>query len=311
LPNPRQTLSYLSRRLAAAGVRPRLQYGQNFLIDLNLLELLFDTAQIGPDDVVLEVGAGTGALSAMLASLAGAVVSVEIDRQLAQIAREELALYDNATLLVQDALKNKNRLHPTVLDAVRARLAEAPGRRFKLVANLPYNIATPVISNLLAHGPVPETMTVTIQMELAERIASPPNTRDYSALSVWVQSQCQVRIVRSIPPSAFWPRPKVTSAILQITFDPALRSRIQDLDFFHQFVRSMFFHRRKVLRSELRAAYREQFGKSEVDAILASQGLTGETRAEQLSIEQMIALADEVRRRLPSDATRHDSVQRD
>lgn len=274
-----------------------MQYGQNFLIDLNLLELLFDTAQVGPDDVVLEVGAGTGALSAMLASLAASVVSVEIDRNLAELAREEIALHENATLLVQDALKNKNHLDPVVLDAVRERLAEAPGRRFKLVANLPYNVATPIISNLLAHGPVPETMTVTIQMELAERIISPPNTRDYSALSVWVQSQCQVRIVRSIPPSAFWPRPNVTSAIIQLTLDPALRGRIANLDFFHTFVRSMFFHRRKVLRSELRAAYK-QFDKPQVDAILESQGLTGETRAEQLSVEQMISLAAEVERRL-------------
>lgn len=288
-----------------------MQYGQNFLIDLNLLELLFDTADVGPDDVVLEVGAGTGALSTMLASVAAGVVSVEIDRNLAQIAREELALFENATLLVQDALKNKNRLDAAVLDAVRQRLAEAPGRQFKLVANLPYNVATPVISNLLSVDIVPRTMTVTIQMELAERIASPPNTRDYSALSVWVQSQCQVRIVRSIPPSAFWPRPNVTSAILQITFDPALRGRIADLDFFHQFVRSMFFHRRKVLRSELRAAYREQFDKDEVDAILQSQGLTGETRAEQLAVEQMIALADEVRRRLTDGATRPHSGPRD
>lgn len=297
MPNPRQTLSYLARKLSAAGLRPRVQYGQNFLIDLNLLELLFDTAQVGPDDVVLEVGAGTGALSAMLASLAASVVSVEIDRDMAELAREEISLHENATLLVQDALKNKNHLDPVVLDAVRTRLAEAPGRHFKLVANLPYNIATPVISNLLAHGPVPETMTVTIQMELAERIISPPNTRDYSALSVWVQSQCQVRIVRSIPPSAFWPRPKVTSAILQITFDPALRARIGNLDFFHTFVRSMFFHRRKVLRSELRAGFK-QFDKSQVDAILESQGLAADARSEQLSVEQMISLAAEVERRL-------------
>jgi 16S rRNA (adenine1518-N6/adenine1519-N6)-dimethyltransferase len=166
---------------------------------------------------------------------------------------------------------------------------------------LPYNIATPIISNLLAHGPVPETMTVTIQMELAERIISPPNTRDYSALSVWVQSQCQVRIVRSIPPSAFWPRPKVTSAILQITFDPALRGRIKDLDFFHTFVRSMFFHRRKVLRSELRAGFK-QFDKSEIDAILESQGLAADARSEQLSVEQMISLAAEVQQRLGDDS---------
>src|SRR4029078_4507406 len=105
-------------------------------------------------------------------------------------------------------------------------LSAAPGRRLKLVANLPYNIATPLISNLLLARHVPHSMTVTIQKELAERIIAPPSTKDYSALSVWIQSQCTAEIVRLMPPSVFWPEPKGTSAILRSTIDPARREAI-------------------------------------------------------------------------------------
>src|SRR4029078_709524 len=104
----------------------------------------------------------------------------------------------------------------------------------KLVANLPYNIATPLISNLLLARYVPHSMTVTIQKELAERSTAHPSTKDYSALSVWIQSQCQAEIVRIMPPSVFWPAPKVSSAILRIKVDPARRAAIGDLPFFHQ-----------------------------------------------------------------------------
>ena len=111
------------------------------------------------------------------------------------------------------------------MDAVGEQLAAAPGRRFKLVANLPYNIATPVLSNLLLARHVPHSMTVTIQKELADRITALPSTKDYSALSVWIQSQCTAEIVRLMPPSVFWPEPKVTSAILRIVVDPERRAR--------------------------------------------------------------------------------------
>ena len=136
--------------------------------------------------------------------------------------------------------KSKHTLDPAMMATVAARLAEKPGRRFKLVANLPYSVATPLIANLLAGSLVPETMTVTIQRELAERIVAQPGTKDYGALSVWVQCQCQVQLVRLMPPEAFWPRPKVTSAIVQIRLDPERREKIADRDFFHAFVRTLF-----------------------------------------------------------------------
>jgi len=300
----RQTVSYLKRRFAEVGLTLQSRHGQNFLIDLNLLRLLAETAAVEPRDVVLEVGTGTGALTAMLARQAAAVVTVEIDPRLHQLAYEELIDFDNVTMLQQDALAGKNRLDPRVLEAVTVRLNEAPDRRFKLVANLPYSVATPVISNLLDLDTPPQTMTVTIQKELADRIAARPSTKDYGALSIWAQSQCEVEIIRQIPREAFWPRPKVTSAIIQLRFDPSRRCRISNRAFFHSFVRSLFLHRRKFLRSVLPSAFKGRLVKADVDALLEMLAIPPTSRAEQLEVPTVIHLADAVEQRLEQTAGR-------
>lgn len=297
-----QTLSYLLRRFQEAGIHPKTRHGQNFLIDLNLLRLLVDAAQLGPDDVVLEVGTGTGSLTVQMAPLVARVVSVEIDHQMHQLASESVIDCDNVRLMRLDALKNKNHLRAELLDAVREELAVDPRRRLKLVSNLPFNVATPVISNLLLTDIVPHSMTVTIQKELADRMMAVPSTKDYSALSIWIQSQCQVELVRLLPPTAFWPRPKVTSAIIHLRYDPQLRSRIADLRFFHDFTRAMFFHRRKFLRSQLLAAAQE-LDKPQVDQILADLGLSESLRSEQLDVGTMLRLSDAVQTRISSQST--------
>jgi 16S rRNA (adenine1518-N6/adenine1519-N6)-dimethyltransferase len=291
----RQTQSFLIRRFAETGIRPRTGFGQNFLIDMNLQRLLLETAELGADDVVLEVGTGTGSLTAMMAPRVAAVVTVEVDPRLFQLASEDLIRWDNVVMLQQDALRSKNRLSPAVLEAVATQLQAAPGRRWKLVANLPYNVATPIIGNLLALEDPPQTMTVTIQKEVADRVTARPATKDYGAFSVWVQSQCRAEIVRVLPPSVFWPRPKVFSAFLHLTLDAALRQRIPDREFFHDFVRAMFFHRRKFVRSELLSACEHRLDKQAVDQILTQQGIKPSSRAEELGVEAMLSLCEAVR----------------
>ncbi len=295
----RQTLSFLQQRFKETGIRPRTRLGQSFLIDLNLLDVLVESAAVEPDDVVLEVGTGTGSLTAMLAERAAAVVTVEVDHRMFQLAAEQLHRFDNVTMLQVDALKNKNRINPAVLEAVDAQLAKGDrspsGRRLKLVANLPYNIATPLLSNLLTLDDPPRTMTVTIQKELAQRITARPGNKDFNALSAWIQSQCQVEILRILPPGVFWPRPKVSSAFIQITLDDELRRRIPDRKFFHDFVRAMFIHRRKFLRSQLLSAVKGRLGKPEVDDVLARLDLDGTLRAEQLDVETLLAMCEAVR----------------
>ncbi len=291
-----QTLSFLRQRFAEAGIDLRKKLGQNFLIDLNLVRFLVQTAELGPDDVVLEVGTGTGSLTAMMAPQVAAVVTVEIDEHLFQLAAEELYTLPNVVMLQADALERKNRLSPAMLDAVRQQLTAAPGRRFKLVANLPYQIATPLMANLLDLDEPPRLMAVTIQKEVADRLVARPSTKDYGALAVWVQCQCRAEIVRVMPPEVFWPRPKVSSAIVRVRLDDELRGRIPDRAALHAFVRSMFLHRRKFLRSELIAATKGRLDKPQVDGLLAGLGLTGTERAESLTPDQMLALCEAVRR---------------
>ncbi len=297
-----QTISYLSRRFSEAGIRLNARHGQNFLIDLNLQRLIVARADLDANDVVLEVGTGTGALTALMAQQAAAVVTVEIDPQLQQLASEELFAFPNVTLLRQDALKNKSTFHPHVVQTLSDLVAAAPGRRFKLVANLPYSVATPIIANLLSAPIVPQTMTVTIQKELADRIVAVPGTKDYGALSVWIQSQCQVELTRILPASVFWPRPKVTSAVIHLRVDEALRGRINHLAFFHEFTRSLFFHRRKFLRSVLHSAWKEQLDKPAIDRILSDAQLDPESRAEQLSVEAILDLSQRVQRAVACQA---------
>lgn len=291
----RQTLTFLAKTLERAGLQPKTRYGQNFLIDLNLLDILLQGADLGRSDVVLEIGTGLGSLTKSLAARAGRVITVEVDRDLQALAARELGSIPNVELHTCDALRNKNHLRREILDAVASAMSQIDGATFKLVANLPYNVATPIISNLLTESPLVERMVVTIQKELGDRIVAPPGCKDYSALSVWMQALCDCEILRVLPPTVFWPRPKVDSAILRIRPNAEKRERIRDLEFFHTKLRALFFHRRKFLRSQLATAVQEELDKADVDAILEKFGLAPNLRAEQLTVDQIIELLEAFR----------------
>lgn len=300
---PRQTLSHLRTLFARHGVAPRRQFGQNFLIDLNIHDLIVSTAELGPEDLVLEVGPGAGALTGLMAESAGVVVAVEIDPAMAELAAEAVSDLPNVEVIHADALAGKNRINPVVVEQVLAALDEGQGqqRRFKLVANLPYNIATPLISNLLVHPeplPYPERLVVTIQLELADRLRAEPGTGAYGSLSVITQALADVELVRTLSPQVFWPRPKVQSAVVDIRPDVEKRARIADLRWFHFVVRRVFLHRRKNLRRVLHAAWRPYWTKEAVDEMLNDLGLTGIVRAESLDVETWIRLADAMKARL-------------
>ena len=296
---PRQTKSFLMNRLREIGVEPASRHGQNFLIDLNLVQMIVDSADLQPNDVVLEIGTGTGSLTTLMAPRAGHVVTVEIDANLYELASEQLLQFENVTQLGCDALKNKNRFAPEVMDTVGNALASIPNSRLKLVANLPYNVATPILSNLLLCEHLPHMMVATIQKELGDRIVAEPWTKDYGALSVWMQSQADAEIVRVMPPKVFWPAPKVTSAIVRIVIDPDKRARIPDLKYFHQFVKSLFLHRRKFLRANVVSALKRHATKEQVDQLLEEMQFENDTRTEQLSIEQLLEFTERVRKIAP------------
>ena len=296
-----QTRSYLMQRFETLGIHPRGKLGQNFLIDLNHLHLLHESAQLDKNDVVLEVGTGTGSLTGAMALEAGRVVTVEVDPTMHEMAKQEHWDKDNIRFLFADILENKNRLNRDVLNVLREELANNPGFRFKLCANLPYQIATPLMSNLLLTDIPPHSMTVTIQKEVGDRIVARPSAKDYGALAVWMQAQCDCRIVRIMPPSVFWPRPKVDSAIVQCVYNEKKRAKIPNLKFFHEFVRALFFHRRKFIRSVLCSAFKGRVEKETVDRILAEMDLEGEIRAETLSVKTILALSEKFRVLFPPE----------
>lgn len=280
---------------AHQGIHPRTDLGQNFLIDLNLIDYVVEQAELGPNDVVLEIGTGTGGLTTFLAQSAGDVVSVEVDHRVHALAREATAAFPNVTLLLADALRNKNNLASVVLETIGGKLAERPGRTLKLVANLPYCIATPVISNIVASELPWSLMVVTIQWELAQRMRAQAGSDDYGALSVWLQSQCDLRVLKKLGPKVFWPRPQVDSAIVRLAPDAARRAEIGDRRFFNEFLRRLFSQRRKSLRSVLVGMYRKELEKPEVDAALAPLNLPEGIRAEQLDMATLVNLAKVMR----------------
>jgi 16S rRNA (adenine1518-N6/adenine1519-N6)-dimethyltransferase len=330
-----QTRSYLMKKFEAMGIHPQTRLGQNFLIDLNLLRLLHESGNITKNDVILEVGTGTGSLTAPMADKAAVVITVEVDPVMQNLAKQELYGRENIRFIKTDILKNKNRLREEVLDVIREELAK-PGvtldlqnpattvipakariqtedynpvsldpclrrgdgkndgnkRQFKLVANLPYSVATPLISNLLLIDTPPSLMCVTIQKELADRITAKPRSKDWGALSLWIQSQCQAEIVRIMPPTVFFPRPKVDSAIIRLTLDEKRRNKIPDLKFFNEFCRAIFFHRRKFLRAELCSAFKYTIPKERIDGIMDEMQFDTTTRAETLPLKTMQRLCE-------------------
>jgi 16S rRNA (adenine1518-N6/adenine1519-N6)-dimethyltransferase len=295
---PRQTQSYLRDLFARRGIAPRHRLGQNFLIDLNIHDLIVEQAGVGPGDVVLEVGPGAGALTSLMAGRGASVVAVEMDPNMTALAREAVAgLAADVQVLNVDALANKNTLNPEVLAAVRAALDAGPGRRLKLVANLPYNVATPIITNLLVHAEFcPGLMVVTIQRELAERMIATPGTPDYGSLAILVQALAGVSIVRNLPPTVFWPQPKVDSAVVAIRPDPVRRADL-DVSWFHRIVRTIFLQRRKNLRGVLSRMWEDRWTKADVDAWLVRIGIDGNLRAEALGADQFRLLSQSLKER--------------
>lgn len=288
----RQTLSYLRDLFRARHLRPKSKLGQNFLIDLNLIDMIIRRAELGPDDLVVEVGSGTGSLTARLAELAGGVFSVEIDGQFFDLARRTVAGRDNVRLLHADILKNKNHFNPQALEELEAFRRERGCTQLKLVANLPYAVATPVIANFLIGALNLERMVVTVQWEIAARLLAVPATKDFGSLAVLVQSLAEVELVRKLQPSVFWPRPKVESAIVAIIPSAAKRQQVGEPQRLRNFLRDLYAHRRKNLRGALAGMAGRDWSKEVVDAKLAGLGIDGSARAETLSVLTHLALSE-------------------
>jgi 16S rRNA (adenine1518-N6/adenine1519-N6)-dimethyltransferase len=307
-----QTKQQIRELLDSAGVRPNKRFGQNFLFDLNLMRLLIDTADIQNNDVVLEVGPGTGSFTQAIAEKAGYCVSVEIDAVLANIAKQQLADKPNVEIIVADALKNKFEINPIVVDAInnaRKRFPchgevssetpisiETPGRsrnngRLLLVANLPYIAATPLIINLVTGPLIADAMFVTIQKEVADRMISPPGIKDYGILSILMAATGEVKHIRTLKPSVFWPQPQVNSAFVQYIRDAEKVKTIKSVEMLSRVAGALLQYRRKMLKSCCKLAI-DQLGEINYPEIFNRLGIDPEIRPDNLSPEQFVAITN-------------------
>jgi 16S rRNA (adenine1518-N6/adenine1519-N6)-dimethyltransferase len=289
-----QTKREIQELLASAGVSPNRKLGQHFLVDLNLMRLLVDSAQIGSDDVVLEVGCGTGSLTEALAERAGRVVAVELDRALAPIAANRLAGRPNVQIIRGDILSGKNALNPAVMAPVAQSQQDRAGRLL-LVSNLPYDVASPVMINLVKGPLVADAMYVTVQKEVAERMAAGPGGRDYGTLSILLQAAGDVRVIRALKPSVFWPPPGVGSAMVGFVRSEPKRRLIDDMAVLGQVVGLLMGHRRKMLRACIKAIVAEPGGREMWTRILARCSIDATRRPAELSPGQYVQLANAYR----------------
>lgn len=259
------------------------KFGQNFLIDSNVLESIIRGAEITKDDFVLEIGPGIGTMTQYLCENAREVMAVEIDDNLIPILADTLSAYDNVTVVNEDILK---------LDIAKVAKEHNGGRPIKVVANLPYYITTPIIMGLFeSHVPL-ESITVMVQKEVADRMQSGPGTKDYGALSLAVQFYSKAEIVANVPANCFMPRPNVGSAVIRLTCHEERPVDVKDENFMFKIIRASFNQRRKTLQNGLNNASNLNVNKEQVVAALEKMGLPATVRGEALSLEQFAALSN-------------------
>ena len=243
-----QTKQQVQQLLALAGLSPNKRLGQNFLIDLNLMRLLVDTADIKENDTILEVGCGTGSLTEALAEKAGKLIVAEYDEQLAKLTQGLLRDKKNTEIINTDILETKNSINTEIVSKIKSARQELSGR-FMLVANLPYSVACPVILNLVTGQLTADAMYVTVQKEVAERMTAKPGSGHYGIISITLAATGTVKVERILKPSVFWPAPQVSSAMVTYIRDQQKASQIKDINLFSEIVSLFMGHRRKMLKA--------------------------------------------------------------
>ena len=266
------------------GIRARKKYGQNFLIDPNVIGRIIEAAEITQEDCVLEIGPGIGSMTQLLSGAAGRVICVEIDENLRPVLEETLADCGNVKILWQDILKT---------DLKEICREYNGGKPLKVVANLPYYVTTPILMQLLEQEGVFKSITVMVQKEVADRIRSGPGSKEYGALSLAVQYFADPEEVMDVPPSCFIPRPGVDSCVLCLKAyeEPPVRC---DEKVMFALIRAAFNQRRKTLANAVSHGYclgGKQFGREVVTEMLGQMGLSPTIRGEALSLEQFAQMS--------------------
>ena len=280
LGNPTNTIAVLNRY----GFSFQKKFGQNFLIDENVVEKIVRDAGVTKDDFVLEIGPGIGTMTQILCENAREVVAVEIDDKLIPILTEDtLSWYDNVTVIHEDILK---------LDIVKLANERNGGKPIKVVANLPYYITTPIIMGLFeSHVPL-DSITIMVQKEVADRMQVGPGTKDYGALSLAVQYYAKPQILLNVPASCFMPRPNVDSAVIQLTRYEKPPVEVADEHLMFRLIRASFNQRRKTMTNSVGNSPELSVSKEQMAGALEKCGLSATVRGEALTLEQFAELAN-------------------
>ena len=258
------------------------KYGQNFLVDTNVLEKIIKAAGITKDDFILEIGPGIGNLTQYLCEHGGKVLAIEIDKMLIPILKETLEEYDNLEVINGDILK---------LDLNTLIKEKAGDKKIKVVANLPYYITTPIIMSLFESNLPLENVTIMIQKEVAQRIQSGPGTKEYGSISIAVQYYSKPSIAANVPPNCFIPRPKVGSAVLSLEPYSEPPVKVKDEKLFFKIVRSAFNQRRKTLVNSLYNGGFVNLSKEEIADSISKLGKPTNIRGEALTLSVFAELS--------------------
>ena len=275
--------AYTAAVLKAHGISAKKKYGQNFLVDEDVLRATAEAAGLGEEDFVLEIGPGIGTLTQYLAHRAGRVCAVEIDRNLLPVLEDTLDAFPNAEVVSGDILK---------MDLRALALEKNGGRPMKVAANLPYYITTPILMKLLAEGEPVSDITVMVQKEVADRMMAGPGTRDYGALSLAVQYRAEAEIVRIVHPSSFVPQPGVDSAVVHLKKYAAPPVQVRDPALMFGIIRASFNQRRKKLTNGVANDPALPFGREDAERALSACGIRTDARGEALSLREFAALSD-------------------
>lgn len=293
MPDPLEiprTASQLRAALSSRGLTPKKRFGQHFLIEERIFDVVMRLADLKPEDVVLEVGTGPGTLTGRLAEWAGLVVTVEIDSGLHALARDLLGNQANVRFIHGDIMESKTTLNAEMCEKLDVGLVMPGHESLKVVANLPYAVSTPFLSSLLVRFGAPDLMVLMVQKELADNLGAAPRSKEYGPLTIMMKLLAEVSVDRTLPPDVFWPKPRVDSAIVVVrgnSSDPMPVLRAFPL------IRYLFSERRKSLGGLLRKLPPVMGGPLSaaiVERILESAQLEGNVRAEQLEPERFLAL---------------------
>ena len=276
------------------GCTTKKRFGQNFLIDERVLSRIIEGAGITKDDTVLEIGPGIGTMTQALSEAAGTVIAVEIDKDLIPVLGRTLSGCENVTVIHKDVLA----MDLLTLDGLFS--SERDGK-YKVVANLPYYITTPILMKLLESGAPIESITVMVQKEVAGRMQAPPGGKDYGALSLAVQYYCETEIIANVPQNSFIPRPNVDSAVIRLRRYETPPVVPRDREYMFTLIRQAFSQRRKTLVNTLKSDPKLGLSRERIEETLREAGLPPDIRGERLSLSEFSFLSDRLRKNPPAE----------